>query len=72
MVVLHRSCRRAAGLMVGLLVSAAFAQDVGSTVQGPIPMLKVEPPLAAWGIAAAFLIGTLAIAFKTSKREKVK
>lgn len=72
MLVVDRFRLRAAMLVFGLSTTAAVAQDAGGTVQGSIPLLKAEPPLAAWGIAAAFLIGTLAIAFKTSKREKAK
>ncbi len=49
--------------------TAANAQDATSgVVRDTIPMVKPGSPLIVWGVAAAFLIGCLAIAFKNSKR----
>ena len=47
--------------------AAANAQDT-TVVRDTIPMVKPGSPLIVWGVAAAFLIGCLAIAFKNSKR----
>jgi len=62
--------------MIGTIAAAAspaLAQDASSDpAMSTLPMLKAQPPVIAWVVAAAFLVASLAIAFKNSKREPVK
>ena len=61
--------------MLASLVAAttALAQDASpDPAMNTLPMLKAQPPVIAWAVAAAFLVASLAIAFKNSKREPVK
>lgn len=57
---------------IGMLFSAGAAAQDSATEPDPamntLPALKEQTPLAAWGLAALFLISSLAIAFKNSKR----
>lgn len=63
------SIRRAVGLVVAAFlapVKAVLAQD--DPAQNTLPELKSQAPLVAWALAALFLVASLAIAFKNSKR----
>lgn len=70
----RRGCAIWAGLIAaGMSLAAApsLAQNPNpddEAVRGTVNMLKPQTPLAAWGLAAFFLIACLAIAFKNSKR----
>ena len=58
-----------AGIATWIVASAAAAQDASTgAIRDTIPMVKPGSPLIVWAVAAAFLIGCLAIAFKNSKR----
>ncbi len=58
---------------VAVAASPVLAQDPASDpTMNTLPMLKSQPPVIAWVVAAAFLVASLAIAFKNSKREPVK
>lgn len=58
--------------LVAAVVTQAIAQDSSDPAMNTLPMLKAQPPVIAWVVAAAFLVASLAIAFKNSKREPVK
>ncbi len=52
-----------------LLAAAELsAQDAGDPAMTILPELKSQAPLAGWGLAGLFLIASLALAFKNSKR----
>lgn len=57
---------------MALAAPPALAQDSSDPAMNTLPMLKAQPPVIAWVVAAAFLVASLAIAFKNSKREPVK
>jgi hypothetical protein len=48
--------------------STALAQEAADFPVSVLPELSEKPPLVAWALAVLFLVGSLAIAFKSSKR----
>ncbi len=58
---------------LSLAVSSARAQDASSNYNEEgeptsVPKLEMQRPMTSWGLAIVFLIGSLGLAFKSSKR----
>lgn len=59
-------------LWAGLALAQSAVENYdGQGEPTSVPRLELARPLESWGMIALFIVGTLAIAFKSSKRGTV-